>query len=101
MEGIDASMATDAAETWRECFSKWPSELARRGVLVTAFGEQIPFDSFAASPNLLLVERRTPDTMGGRTVLISYQSIAAVKITDVVNVKAFAPLGFTPAPPKK
>jgi hypothetical protein len=101
MEGIDASMAMDAAETWLECFSKWPAEIPRRGVLVTAFGEQIPFDSFAASPNLLLVERRTPDTMGGRTVLISYQSIAAVKITDVVKAKAFGSMGFEPPPLKK
>jgi hypothetical protein len=99
MEGIDARMAMDAAETWRDCFSKWPPEIARRGVLVTTFGEQIPFDSFAASPTLLLIERRSPDTMGGRTVLISYQSVSAVKIVDVVKAKTFAPMGFIPPPP--
>lgn len=93
-------MATDAAETWRNCFDKWPPEMARRGVLVTSFGEQIVFDSFATSPDLLLIERRTPDTVGARTVLIAYQNIAAVKIVDVVKIKTFGPMGFIP-PPRK
>jgi hypothetical protein len=94
-------MATDAAETWRQCFDKWPAELARRGVLVTSFGEQIPFDAFATSPNLLLIERRSPDAVGGRSVLISYQNIAAVKIVDVVKIKTFESMGFVPPAPRK
>ena len=93
-------MATDAAETWRNCFDKWPPEMARRGVLVTSFGEQIVFDSFATSPDLLLIERRSPDAVGARTVLIAYQNIAAVKIVDVVKIKTFGPMGFIP-PPRK
>ena len=93
-------MATDAAETWRKCFDKWPSEMARRGVLVTSFGEQIVFDSFATSPDLLLIERRMPDTAGARTVLIAYQNILAVKIVDVVKIKAFGSMGFIPPPGK-
>ncbi|KKK64655.1 hypothetical protein LCGC14_2982010 [marine sediment metagenome] len=67
-------MAMDAAETWRNCFDKWPPEMARRGVLVTSFGEQIVFDSFATSPDLLLIERRSPDTVGARTVLIQQEN---------------------------
>jgi hypothetical protein len=93
-------MATDVAEIWRQCFAHWPAELARRGVLVTSFGEQVAFESFAASNDLLLIERRTPDTVGARTVLIAYQNIQALKITDVVKTKAFASLGFV-APPAK
>jgi len=92
-------MATDAAETWRNCFDKWPPEMARRGVLVTSFGEQIAFDSFATSPDLLLIERRSPDTVGARTVLIAYQNIAAVKIVDVVKTKTFGSMGFIPPAP--
>ena len=68
--------------------------MPRRGVLVTSFGEQIPFASFATSPDLLLIERRAPDTVGARTVLMAYQEITAVKIIDVVKVKSFAALGF-------
>jgi hypothetical protein len=90
-------MAVDAAEVWRRCFAQWPDELPRRGVLVTSFDEQIPFESFATSPDLLLIERRAPDTVGARTVLIAYQNIQALKVVDVVKVKAFAPLGFVAA----
>ena len=99
-------MATDAAEIWQHCFENWPAELNRRGVLVTSFGEQIPFDNFAASDRMLLVERRAPDTMGARTVLIAFHHVVALKVVDVVKLKAFSSLGFTaPAtaqvPPKK
>ena len=92
-------MATDAAETWRQCFARWPAEMQRRGVLVTSFGEQIPFNSFATSGDVLLIERRAPDTVGGRTVLMAYQNILAVKIVDVVKTKTFESMGFVvPAP---
>lgn len=99
-------MATDVADIWQHCFENWPAELHRRGVLVTSFGEQIPFENFAGSDRMLLVERRAPDTMGARTVLISYHHVVAVKIVDVVKLKAFSSLGFTApaaaaAPPKK
>jgi hypothetical protein len=94
-------MDMDAAEVWRHCFQHWPSELERRGVLVTSFAEQIAFDGFATSDRILLLERRTPDTVGGRMVLIAYQNIQALKIVDVVKVKAFQSLGFTAPPPRK
>ena len=80
---------------WKHCFCNWPADVPRRGVLVTSYDDQIPFDGFFTSEHLLLVERRTPDTSGARQVLIAYQNIVAVKITDVVKVKAFLPLGFT------
>lgn len=91
----------DAAEIWRQCFDNWPPEMARRGVLVTSFGEQIPFDGFATSPELLLIERRTPDTVGARSLLIAYHTIAALKIDDVVKMKTFESMGFIPPPPRR
>jgi hypothetical protein len=94
-------MAMDAAEGWRNCFRQWPADLERHGVLVTSFGEQIPFSGFAPSDELLLLERHTPDTMGARMVLISYQQIQAVKIVDVVKLKSFESLGFAIPPPRK
>ncbi len=94
-------MDTDALDVWRHCFQQWPAELERRGVLVASFGEQIVFDGFAASDRMLLLERRTPDTVGGRMVLIPYGNIQAVKIVDVVKIKAFHSLGFTAPPPRK
>ena len=63
-------------------------------MLVTSFGEQIVFDGFAASDDLLLVERRNPDTVGARTVLVAYQAIQALKVVDVTKAAAWGPLGF-------
>jgi hypothetical protein len=94
-------MGMDAAEIWRRCFADWPADVPRRGVVVTTFAEQIPFESFAASDHLLLIERRAPDTVGARTVLVAYQFIQAVKIVDVTKAKSFASMGFVFPPPKK
>lgn len=84
----------NAAEAWRDCFARWPDELAKRGVIVTTFDEQILFSNFLFSDNLLLIERQTPDTIGARQVILSYESISALKIVDVVKLKALARLGF-------
>ena len=92
-------MATEVAEIWRNCFRQWPADLERRGVLVTSFDEQIPFDGFATSDDLLLLERRAPDTVGARTVLVAYQCIQALKIVEVTKAKAFQSMGFTIPPP--
>ena len=54
------TMATDAAEIWRRCFQEWPAELERRGVLITSFGDQIPFEQFATSSEMILIERHAP-----------------------------------------
>ncbi|REK11587.1 MAG: hypothetical protein DWQ37_13825 [Planctomycetota bacterium] len=94
-------MATDLTEMWRRCFTQWPEEIERRGVVVTNFDEQIAFEAFAASPEMVVVERRAPDTVGGRTVVIPYQSILAVKIVSVVKLRAFKSLGFEAPPPRK
>ena len=87
-------MAMDSAEAWRKCFEQWPAELARHGVLVTSFNEQIPFASFSTSSELLLVERRAPDTVGARMVIVPYGSITGLKIVDILKPKAFSSLGF-------
>jgi hypothetical protein len=84
----------DPTSAWQECFRRWPTELERRGIVVTTFNEQIPFEGFAASERLLLLDRKIPDTMGARKILIPYGQILAVKITDVVKMKAFQTLGF-------
>ena len=91
-------MDKDVAESWRNCFGQWPSDLERRGVLVTSFGEQIVFDGFATSDDMLLLERKSPDTVGARTVILPYQNVQALKIVDVTKVKTFQSMGFT-APP--
>ena len=94
-------MAKDVADIWRQCFQQWPAELDRRGVLVTSFDEQIPFEGFATSEEMVLLERRAPDTVGARMVLIAYQNIQALKIVDVVQLKSFQALGFVIPPSRK
>jgi hypothetical protein len=91
----------DAATVWKDYFARWPAEVPRAGVLVTTFDEQIPFDGFATSENMLLVDRRNPDTLGARKILLTFDAIAAVKIVDVVKIKAFAALGFQEPRTKK
>ncbi|HVX62283.1 MAG TPA: hypothetical protein VHC19_16825 [Pirellulales bacterium] len=86
-------MAEDSP--WKSWFQNWPKDVPQRGVLVAKFGEQIPFDGFLVSGEMLLVERRTPDTIGARKVLTPFDEISAVKFTDVVRGKLFEPLGFS------
>lgn len=87
-------MASDAAKAWVDLFARWPAGMARKGVLVTNFGEQIVFSGFMASPALLVVERQTPDSMGARKVIVPYANISGVKIVDVVKPALFQELGF-------
>ena len=44
-------------------------------MLVTSYDDQIPFDGFLTSEDLLLIERRMPDTSGARQVLLSYENM--------------------------
>ena len=85
----------DAATAWRDYFAKWPKDLPRRGVLVVTFGEQIPFDGFLTTNDLLLVERRTPDSIGARKVIIPFGQVQAIKLIDVVPTKSLRAAGFT------
>jgi hypothetical protein len=84
----------DAAQAWAELFARWPANVARKGVLITNFGEQILFSGFMASPAMLLVERQTPDTVGARKVIVPYSNVAGIKIVEVVKPAAFHELGF-------
>ena len=74
--------------------------MARRGVLVTTFGEQIPFAGFSTSDAFLLVERPAPDTVGTRMLVLPYEQIAALKITEVIKPKVLRAAGFEGPPAK-
>jgi hypothetical protein len=79
---------------WKVFFEGWPAELARRGVLVTSFGEQIPFSDFRTGPGLLLVERQTPDAIGARQVVVRYGTVDGIKMIDVAKPGAWERAGF-------
>ncbi|NQU19924.1 MAG: hypothetical protein HQ567_01470 [Candidatus Nealsonbacteria bacterium] len=85
---------------WKDFFCNWPKGMAPTGVLVTTFGEQVPFSSFMTGKTLLMMERKTPDSLGCRMLLVAYEEITALKIVDVVDSKIFLSLGFDVAPSK-
>jgi hypothetical protein len=84
----------DTNTAWKEMLKNWPPDVARRGVLVTSYEDQIPFDGFIVNDNLLLLERKTPDTSGARKVIMSFDSVVAIKLIDVVRSKSLPGLGF-------
>ncbi len=85
---------------WKKFFLNWPADMPRRGILVTSFGDQIPFAGFMTSEALLLIERATPDAVGARSLVFAYDQVVAVKITEVVKSKSLRALGFEGEPPK-
>jgi len=82
-------------QDWLRLLTSWPPDLPRRGVIVTSFGEQVPFESFSLGGQLVLLQRPTPDSLGARTVIIPLANVAGLKIIDVVKPKVFEGLGFS------
>jgi len=91
----------DVTTVWKDFFRNWPADVDRRGILVTSYEEQIPFDGFMTSETMVLLERRAPDTVGARKVLLPFQNIVAIKITDVIKAKSFLASGFEDVRPRK
>ncbi len=87
------------APKWRELFAAWPEGMPRRAVAVTQLNEQIPFSGFQVGEAFLLLERTTPDSLGARMVVVPYEQIAALKLTEVVKTKSLRSLGFQTAAP--
>lgn len=92
---MELAAQADTAAVWHKFFTEWPSELPRRGVLVTSLEEQIPFEGFMTSETMLLVDRRAPDTSGARKVIVPYGHVAAYKVTDVLRGAQFQAAGFS------
>lgn len=85
---------SDSAGAWKDFLRNWPDELPRRGLLITTFDEQISFADFLTNENFLLIQRVTPDAMGARTVVLCFDKVAALKITEVIKPKTFRAIGF-------
>jgi hypothetical protein len=84
----------ESATSWKQCLEEWPESLPRNGVAVTKF-DQIPFSSFLTSENMVVFERKTPDTVGARFIMSPYSEIAAIKFVDALRGKAFNAAGFS------
>ncbi len=87
--------SADAGQAWKQLFRGWPAGVPTRGVVVTILGEQIPFEAFQLTEAMMLFDRPTPDTVGARRIFLPFANIAAIKITEVTQEKAFQPLGFS------
>ena len=85
-----------AGESWRALFENWPESIPRRGVVITQFQENVAFVGFLVSGGIVLLERDKPDTIGARKVMVAYDAIAAIKITDVIELARFQVMGFQP-----
>lgn len=86
----------ETAEAWRSMFENWPASIPRRGIVITSFQESIPFVGYMLSGGILLLERDKPDSLGARKVMLAYDAISAVKVTDVIDLARFQALGFQP-----
>jgi hypothetical protein len=90
----------EEALVWRKFLVEWPKDIPHSGVIVTTL-EQVPFVDFLLSEHFGLFERRAPDTVGGRLVMIPYSNIAAIKFVDPVPDENFTACGFRAAKPTK
>ena len=90
----------DEALVWRKFLAEWPEDIPHSGVIITDL-EQVPFVNFMLSEHFALFERRAPDTVGGRRVMIPYSMIAAIKFVDPLPDEKFAAYGFRTAKPTK
>ena len=79
---------------WQRFMNQWPKGLQRQGVIITNWDEQVPFSSFLTNDDLVMFERRNPDTNGARRLLIGYAAIKAIKIVEVVKDAPFLESGF-------
>lgn len=83
----------ELAQVWKQYLTNWPTSLPRRGVVVTP-DEQIVFVAFLMSETVAMFERRAPDSVGGRKVMVPYSRISAIKVTDPVGDQPFLEAGF-------
>ena len=84
----------DRATVWKNFFTNWPKALPRKGVVATEGNEQTPFQNFMVSGDVVLLQRRAPDTMGAREVIVPFGEIMLLKMTEVVKPAAYREAGF-------
>lgn len=87
-------MPATSNTNWREAFEKWPTSIPKRGVVVSTLNELTPFKSFMIKDDLLLLERTNPDPIGARFVLIGFDSIHMLKITEPLTEAVFTSAGY-------
>ena len=84
----------DLAASWRSLFQNWPKDIPKQGMVVTNYGETVPFVNFMVSEGILLVERDRPDSNDARKIMISFQAILAVKSSSTMDFDKYKAFGF-------
>lgn len=74
--------------------TNWPASIPRHGVVGTMLGESIVFADFSLGHGCVLFQRATPDSMGGREVILPFEQVAVLKLTESLVLKARQELGF-------
>jgi hypothetical protein len=87
-------MEAKSTEVWREMFTKWPAELPKRGLVVTTLNETIPFKSFFLKGETLLLERTNPDPVGTRFIVLAFDAIHLLKITEPLRESVLNAAGY-------
>ena len=86
-----------SAEGWRSILENWPEAIPKKGIVVTNYQESIPFQNFLLSTAVVLLERDKPDSLGARKVMLSYDAICAIKLTDTMELARYQVMGFQPS----
>lgn len=95
MEAARPAPAPTDGKAWRDMFANWPETISRRGIVVNQLNEAMPFKGFLIRDDMIVLERQNPDSLGARYILLSFDTIIAVKLLDPLQAEAFTPLGFT------
>ncbi|WP_298868927.1 hypothetical protein [uncultured Gimesia sp.] len=85
-----------SAEGWRSILENWPEAIPKQGIVVTTYQESIPFQNFLLSSGIVLLDRDKPDSLGARKVMLSYEAICAIKLTDTMELARYQVMGFQP-----
>ena len=75
-------------------FLQWPAAIRRAGIIVTSFGDNIPFNDYMLSDKLLLLMRPTPDAHGVRRIIVNLDNVLAMKFEDAIEPERFTVMGF-------
>jgi hypothetical protein len=87
-------MAMTSNEVWREMFTNWPAAIPRRGLVVSTLNETIPFKSFLLKGDALLLERTNPDAVGTRFIVLAFDAIHMLKLTEPFKESVLTSAGF-------
>jgi hypothetical protein len=87
-------MPTTSNETWKEVFKNWPAALPRKGLVVTSLNETIPFKSFLLKGDTLLLERTNPDAAGARFIVLTFDALHMLKITEPLKESVLNSAGY-------